>query len=256
MSKSTVIQITFLLWLLSCQYHPACGQWPTSAVGYSSLSSLVMCTAVSLQVAHSRVVYVTPNAITPCPKNSSCYTLNWYSCNGSKGLLSNDTVMVLLKGTHSLNSTIYVKNLRNFTITGDVLSLTGGKDQTPHPVSWINCTSSDTGIAFFNTMDVHIMNLGFDSCGGNVALDSDTGKYNVSAALLFGLSYNVSIVQVTINNTNGYGVHMNCVFGNIQINDSILVRASKARDRKLGGNARFWFGKSSNCKHQCMCTLS
>ena len=251
MSESTMIQITFLLWLLSCQYHPACGQWPTSAVGYSSLSSLVMCTAVSLQVAHSRVVYVTPNATTPCPKNSSCYTLNWYSCNGSKGLLSNDTVMVLLKGTHSLNSTIYVKNCINLTITGDVLSLTGGKDQTPHPVSWINCTSSDTGIAFFNTMDVHIMNLGFDSCGGNVALDSDTSKFNVSAALLFGLSYNVSIVQVTINNTNGYGVHMNCVFGNIQINDSILVRASKARDGKLGGNARFWFGKSSNCKHQC-----
>ena len=251
MSKSTVIQITFLLWLLSCQYHPACGQWPASAVGHSSLSSLVMCTAVSLQAAHSRVVYVIPNATTPCPKNSSCYTLNWYSCNDSKGLLSNDTVMVLLKGTHSLNSTIYVKNIRNFTITGDVLSLTGGKDQTPHPVSWINCTSSDTGIAFFNTMDVHIMNLGFDSCGGNVALDSDTGKFNVSAALLFGLSYNVSIVQVTIDNTNGYGVHMNCAFGNIQINDSILVRASKARDGKLGGNARFWFGKSSNCEHQC-----
>ena len=251
MSKSTVIQITFLLWLLSCQYHPACGQWPASAVGYSSLSSLVMCTAISLQVAHSCVVYVTPNATTPCPKNSSCYTLNWYSCNDRKGLLSNDTVMVLLKGTYSLNSTIYVKNLRNFTITGDVLSLTGGKDQTPHPVSWIDCTSSDTRIAFLNTMDVHIMNLGFDSCGGNVALNPDTGKFNVSAALLYGLSYNVSIVQVTINNTNGYGVHMNCVFGNIQINDSVLVRASKARDGNLGGNARFWFGKSSSCKHQC-----
>ena len=46
---------------------------------------------------------------------------------------------------------------------------------------------------------------------------------------------------------------MNCVFGNIQINDSILVRASKARDGKHGGNARFWFGQSSNsyCEHWC-----
>ena len=245
MSILGIIQITFLLWLLSCQYHPACGQWHASAFGYSSLSSLVMCTAVSLQVAHSHVVYVTPNNTTPCPKNSansSCHTLNWYGGNGSERLISDDTVVILLKGTHSLNSTICIKNRKNLTITGEVgyTSLcTDGIDQTPSPISWINCTSSDTGIAFLNSKNICIMNLGFDSCGGNVAFNSDTGNLNMSAALLFGLSYNVSIVRVTINNTRGYGVHMDCVFGNIQINDSILVRASKARDRKLGGNARF-----------------
>ena len=40
-------------------------------------------------------------------------------------------------------------------------------------------------------------------------------------------------------------------FGNIRINDSILVRASKATDGALGGNARFWFGQSTQCKYQC-----
>ena len=44
---------------------------------------------------------------------------------------------------------------------------------------------------------------------------------------------------------------MNCVFGNIQINDSLLLRASKMRDGKPGGNARFLFGQSSWCIHQC-----
>ena len=257
MSISGVIQITFLVWLLSYQHHPACGHWPASTVGHSFLSSLVMCTAVNLQVAHSCVVYVTPNDTTPCPKSnadSSCHTLNWYGGNGSERLLSDDTVVILLKGTHSLNSTICIKNRKNLTITGEAgytSLLTDGKDQTPSRMSWINCTSSDTGIVFLNSKNIHITNLGFDSCGGNVAFNSDTSNLNMSAALLFGLSYNVSIVRVTINNTYGYGVHMSCVFGNIRINDSILVRASKARDGKLGGNARFWFGKNSNCEHQC-----
>ena len=157
MSISGIIQITFLVWLLSYQYHPACGQWPASTVGHSFLSSLVMCTAISLQVAHSRVVYVTPNDTTPCPKNSadsSCHTLNWYGGNGSERLLSDDTVVILLKGTHSLNSTICIKNRKNLTITGEAgytSLLTDGKDQTPSPMSWINCTSSDTGIVFLNS---------------------------------------------------------------------------------------------------------
>ena len=259
MSISGVIQITFLVWLLSYQHHPACGHWPASTVGHSFLSSLVMCTAVNLQVAHSCVVYVTPNDTTPCLKSnadSSCHTLNWYGGNGSERLLSDDTVVILLKGTHSLNSTICIKNRKKLTITGEAgyTSLhTDGKDQTPSRMTWINCTSSDTGIVFLNSKNICIMNLGFDSCGGNVAFNSDTSNLNMSAALLFGLSYNVSIIRVTINNTNGYGVDMSCVFGNIQINDSILVRTSKVRDGKHGGNARLWFGQSSNsyCEHQC-----
>ena len=247
-----VIQIISLLWLLSYCY--------AQTLQYSSLSSLVIC-AASLQVAHSHVVYVQPNATTPCPRNvssSSCHTLSWYIHNGSERLMLNDTVVIFLKGIHSLDSTLYVRNRKNLTITGravHTLSLIGNftnSDQTPHPVSWISCNSSDTGIVFLNTSDIKIMNLGFDSCGTSVALHSDDGNLlKLDAALLFRQTYNVNIIQAIINNTHGYGVHMNCVFGNIHINDSLLLRASKMRDRKLGGNARFWFGQSSECVHQC-----
>ena len=113
MSKSFTVQILFLLWLL-LQCDSACAQ--SSTVGYSTLSSLVMSTAVGLQVVHSRVVYVTPNASIPCPKNSddsSYHTLSWSSHNGSEKLLAaNDTVVILLKGTHTLNSTIYIEKCK------------------------------------------------------------------------------------------------------------------------------------------------
>ena len=213
--------------------------------------------AVGLQVAHSRVVYVTSNATASCPKrdDSSCHTLSWYSHSDRERLLSNDTVVKLLKGIHILNSTIHIENRKNLTIAGEdgyTLSFTDDRGKTPHPVTWINCTSSaDTGIIVLNSTDIKFMNLGFDSCGTNAAFDSGAGEFNVSAALFFGMSYNVSIIQVIINNTHGSGLHMNCVFGNIWIKNSVLVRASKARDGRLGGNAKLWFGQSSRCKHQC-----
>ena len=168
--------------------------------------------------------------------------------------MSNDIVVILLKGTHTLNSTIHIENHKNLTIIGEsgyTLSLT-----CDQPVSWINCTSSEAGILFLNSRNILVMNLGLNSCGSihSGTLDSDAGKlvnFNVSAALSFGLSYNVSIIRVIINDTYGYGLNMDCVFGNIWINESFLVRASKAGDGKLGGNARFWFGQSSHCAHKC-----
>ena len=166
-----------------------------------------------------------------------------------------DTVVILLKGIHFLNSTIYIGNCKNLTITGEVadtLSLTdnnfANSNQMQHPISWISCSTSDTGIVFSNTSDVQITNLGFDSCESSAVLDPDTV---ISCSLHFALSYNVNITGLIVNNTYGYGVHMNCVFGNIQINDSLLLRASNMRDGKPGGNARFLFGQSSRCIHQC-----
>ena len=258
MSKLLAIQIMLLLWLMyRCNSISA----QANVMEYSTLSSLELVmsiAAVGLQVAHSRVVYVTPNATAPCPKSddSSCHTLSWYSHSDRERLLSNDTVVILLKGTHILNSTIHIENRKNLTITGEdgyTLSFTNDGGQTPFPVTWINCTSSaETEIVFLNSTDIKIMNLGFDSCGTNAAFNSGADEFNVSAALFFGMSYNVSIIQVIINNTYGSGLHMNCVFGNIWINNSVLVRASKARDGKLGGNAKLqWFGHSLRCKNQC-----
>ena len=260
MFKSVMTQIIYLLCLLL--YHqcgPAYAQGSIAA-GHPSLSSLehvMSIAAVGLQVAYSQVVYLTPNATAPCPKsyNSSCHTLSWYSHSDRERLLSNDTVVILQKGTHILNSIIHIENRKNLTMAGEdghTLSFTNDKGQTPHPVTWINCTSSaETGIVFLNSTDIKIVNLGFDSCGTNSALNSGAGKFNVSAALFFGMSYNVSISQVIINNTYGSELHMNCVFGIIWINNSVLVRASKARNGRLGGNARLWFGQSSRCKNQC-----
>ena len=218
MSKLLAIQIMLLLWLM-CQCDSISPQ--ANVMVYSSLSSLELVmsiAAVGLQVAYSQVVYVKPNATAQCPMsdNSSCHTLSWYSHSDRERLLSNDTVVILQKGTHILNSIIHIENRKNLTITGEDLSFSNDKGQTPHPVTWINCTSSaETGIVFLNSTDIKIMNLGFDSCGTNVAFNSGAGEFSVSAALFFGMSYNVSISQMIINNTYGSGLHMNCVFGNI-----------------------------------------
>ena len=194
------------------------------------------CTTAGLQVAYSHVVYVIPNVTTPCPRNgdSSCYTL---SCHGTVrsqwqweahvqwhcGNTAERNSHLELNHIHreSQKSHYLQEKLHILHQLVRVLILIK-KKKILYPVSRIQCTAPKTGIVFLNSRDIKLMNLGLDSCGSNIALNCDTGKlveFNVCAALLFRLSYSVSIIRVIVNNTYGYGLHiMNCVFGNIWIN--------------------------------------
>ena len=196
------------------------------------------------QVVHSQpgVLYVTADNGLPCPHGipiTQCNTLDWYSHNIDISFTSN-TEMVFLSGTHSLETFIEVTNCHNFTMTGNG-SASHTSDGLPQPTSWINCHGAfRSGLFFINSSEIYVTNLGLDSCSGKATFER---HFTVSIALAFDRVSNIILYQVLINNTKGFGLHCDNIFGDIQVMESVFINArGDSRSHVYGGNARFWFG--------------
>ena len=177
---------------------------------------------------------VCPGDIPP----DRCQTLNWYSQHVNTSFVS-DTTMVFLEGHHVLNSFIEVDNCNNFTMTGPQSSVLYDAQGLPLPASWINCSgSSETGIIFINSSDIQIYNLGFSSCGGRPWFYNNFSLY---VAVSFYRVSNVALDRVFIDNTTGFGLHCNNVYGRINITSSVFRNATGDRRNIYSGNAEFWF---------------
>ena len=150
--------------------------------------------------------------------------------------------MVFLNGTHSLEKFIEVTNCHNFTMSGYGNAL-HRSDGLPQPTSWINCHgASGSGLFFINSSKIHIINLGLDSCSGKATFEHKSITRTVYFALAFDQVSNLTLFQVVINNTRGYGLYCDGVFGEIYVNRSAFVNAKGGSDNNAlvyGGNAEF-----------------
>ena len=196
-------------------------------------------------VLHSQpVFYVKVDDNSICPSgvpDSQCKTLYWYSHNINASFISNAT-MVFLKGRHLLETFVEVANCHNFTITGtETASI--GHDGQPHPTSWIDCSrasGSRTGLFFTNSDTINIFSLGIDSCGGKLNLKKN---FSIYVAFAFEEVADLVLERVIINNTKGFGLHCDNIFGNVIMVDSVFMNARGNKQAHIfGGNVRFWFG--------------
>ena len=188
----------------------------------------------------SQLLYVVAFSNSQCPpeiSTSQCHTLDWYTQNKGTTFKSN-TTMIFLEGEHFLNSFIEVSNCDNFTMYayGSVVS----HYDLSQPSSWISCSSdSKSGFLFMNSSNIHITGLGLDSCSGVVT------SLNIYVALAFFQVKHISLNQVVVNNTKGFGLYCLSVFGQIMVKESVFAN-SKGRESDTskihGGNAQFWFG--------------
>jgi hypothetical protein len=84
--------------------------------------TFVFVVAFGLHTSHGRIIYVTPEAESECPRDrdgSDCQTLDWYNRHSNGSFMTNNTEVRFLEGVHRLNTYIAtVKNLYNLTITG------------------------------------------------------------------------------------------------------------------------------------------
>ena len=184
------------------------------------------------------------NDNSTCPPgvpSSRCRTLYWYSHNINVSFTSN-TKMVFLEGRHVLETFVEVPNCHNFTMSGNE-SVSINHDGLPQSTSWIECSpasGSRSGLIFINSSAINIFNLGLDYCGGNVNLGHN---FSVHVALAFDRVGDLVIRQVVINNTIGFGLHCDNIFGNILLIDSVFMNARGDKGAHIfGGNVRFWFG--------------
>ena len=200
------------------------------------LNVILLCCAV-FDVVYSGTIYVTPGSKSLCPKDAlPCETLDEYITGSNGSFITSNTTVILLNGTHLLSTALEVRNCDYVRITG-ITNSVSPYDNNSLPDVFIKCAAvKPCGLKFVNSREIEIENIGFDSCGAKVqSCDS-------FAALYFQHAENVSLFKTIINNTNGYGLLIENVIGEVLVKESTFTRATKNAPQEMHGNAKFRYG--------------
>ena len=200
------------------------------------LASLVL---VGLLSAHSFKVtaltyYVKPETdTTPCPYKP-CEILNYYTNNVAEFFTTN-TTFIFLGGTHQLwnDKLLLIEDISRLTLRGNGQKITGLQGLL-EPSSRIECKGK-TGFSFKNITNLSVELLTFVGCGGV----SSRHKY---VALLFYAVTDLTVMEVTVRNSTGYGVSGNLVLGNSSISKSTFAYNSGTIGY-YGGNIQLFYKK-------------
>ena len=156
-----------------------------------------------------------------CPPNSShiCFTFTDYAVNSSYYFTSNATEFYFIGSKHHLKQSATFSDLTDIKLRGD----TNGADSLVE----IDCDS--VGFEFVRIVKLLIANLKFLHCSMTV---QDEG---VLSGLFFHSITDLTIEQVIVQNTTGYGVYMKNIYGYSSINNSIYNHSGDTPE-SLGGN--------------------
>ena len=173
--------------------------------------------------------------------SSECKTLmDWYSNNSTAAFTSN-TELLFQEGFHSLHEFINISNCHNFTMAGHG-SAQHNINGLPQLTSIISCkgaSDSDTGLSISNSSNISIHNLEFRFCTGKYTLEKN---YHYSGSLILHFGYNITLHQVVVNKTIGYGLHVINIHGEIKVQDSAFLYTSPHHSKlNSSGNANFFF---------------
>ena len=205
------------------------------------LNVILLC-GVVFDVVYSGTIYVTPGSKSLCPKDAlPCETLDEYITGSNGSFITSNTTVILLNGTHMLSTALEVRNSDHIRIVGINSNLVSPYDNNSLPHTFIKCTSlKPCGLKFVNSSEIQIENAGFDSCGAEVQ------SCDCFAALSFQHGKNVSLYNTIINNTNGYGLLIENVIGEVSVMESTFMRATTNAPQEMHGNAKLRYGNFSD----------
>ena len=177
------------------------------------------------------VYYVRAENSSSCP-HDPCATLTRYVENAS-AYFASDTQMVFLPGVHILeaNAFVHIENVYQ-------LSLTSKENNDMAPT--IQCEGA-SGFSFVNTTHLTIQNLIFSNCGQPVAFAD--GTY---AALAFHFVFYLTISDITVQNSSGYGIYATNVLGISSYIIRSTFRFNSGTPEYNGGNIAIFYKDCSN----------
>ena len=197
------------------------------------------------QVLHGQQQTLCVRASDSSTLSSECRTFkDWYS-NNSNAAFSSNTMLRFEKGFHLLHIFINISNCHNFAMVGNE-SAQHNNDGLPQPTSIISCLGApDAGLIISDSSNIRIHNLEFKFCSGFYTLKE---KYSFTASLVFYRVQDMSLDQVVVNSTAGYGIHTVNIYGTNEIMDSAFLNASINEHMNVtrSGNADFYFNDFSN----------
>ena len=176
--------------------------------------------------------------------NGVCQPLLWY-VNRTQTL--SGTELIFLEGDHILmdNVSMIFTNVSDLKMIGNGTVRTDLTDRTPLPTSRVVC-KANAGFVFLNSHSILIEGLTFVNCG--VRTNITFGDYPIQAAVTFYTCYNITMTQILITDSVGYGLAVKNTHGEFHVSGSAFVKSKLPVTSKLTGNARFWF---ENCQPNC-----
>ena len=160
-----------------------------------------------------------------CVNATEC-TLMYYATHSSEYFTKDNTTFQFEAGNHSLvNSTrVIVANISNLTLRGN----NGNESLTR-----VACTGLNSGsFVFYNITNLTIENLSFDRCSGSAV------GFNGLIAVEILLAHDLTMSNVYIGGTAGYGLSLTDVYGSSDLSN-IMVEYSYNTSHASGGNFAF-----------------
>ena len=120
------------------------------------------------------------------------------------------------------------------------------ENRAPLPNSTILCNSNTenvprNGILFYKADTIHLENLTIENCGAMFTVHGPD-NFTLVSALTFRESYNISLKQVRIDKSLGFGLDADRNFGSFRVSMSAFMRCrayTLSGNKNVGGNARF-----------------
>ena len=193
------------------------------------LAALLYTTTAPVSSA-GHTFYITARDNASCPVQE-CHNLAYYSQNAQQYFTSNTTA-VFLQGTHLVEAegAITIEDVINLRLVGS------HAHSQPHNQQFnkIVCLKS-AAFAFLRGRNISLDNLVFSNCGVEVA--------GQPAALYFSQVVGLSISQVTVENSIGYGLRVTDHLGNASIISSTFQFNSAMAPTDKGGNVYLQFAR-------------
>ena len=135
-----------------------------------------------------------------------------------------NTLITVLKGTHTLNGTCEFKEVNNLAIRG-----TNG--------STISCSSNETGFRFLNVFKLEISDIEFTSCGctGYVVSNLYGLPNETLSALLFINGSSLTLTNVTVVNAVSAGIYIYNVVDYVTMDSCKVINASSDKIDYMSG---------------------
>ena len=170
----------------------------------------ILVTLMSLSYAIQTEYFVKPDESTPCPV-LPCHTLSYYLENTTRYFTSN-TKIIFLHGVHEINRSgvLLFKNGFNLTLSG--------YNASDSNAAKIICKQPAT-LKFNNIENLVISHLSVLYCGYQV-LPFMNGKELSSAAVCFLNVTVLKLLNISVENSTGYGVVGVNVLGTSSISHS------------------------------------
>ena len=206
----------------------------TSCSVLTSFLFVGLLSAHSFKVTAASTYYVKPETdTTKCPYKP-CETLNYYTNNVAEFFTTN-TTFIFLEGTHKLwnDKLLLIEDISRLTLRGKGQYITGIQGLL-EPSSRIECKGK-TGFSFKNITNLSVELLTFVACGGV------WNRHKYATLLLYAV-IDLTVMEVTVRNSTGYGVSGNLVLGNSSISKSTFAYNSGTTSY-YGGNVQLFYKK-------------